>query len=243
MDGECVADAGLEHGAALLDGGGAVLRGVVQHRDSICSRRCPGEDRRLWLARRPRGEQIQDAADRAGRLEDDTSLVAALRAGARGYVLKGATPEEILRAIRAAAAGQAIFDAGLADRLAGLATNHGDHLPYPFPELSRRERDVLELLAAGHSNPAIATRLSLSEKTVRNNVSAILTKLRAADRPAAIIRAREAGIVTRTDETSRAQRATSPTHDSRRYRAPSSRTLYPLRSISRAWSKVDRICR
>jgi DNA-binding NarL/FixJ family response regulator len=137
-------------------------------------------------------------------LEDDTSLVAALRAGARGYVLKGAAPDEILRAIRAAAAGQAIFDIGLADRLAALATGHGDHRPYPFPELSRRERDVLELLAAGHSNPAIATRLGLSEKTVRNNVSAVLAKLRAADRPAAIIRAREAGIAARTDESSRA---------------------------------------
>jgi DNA-binding NarL/FixJ family response regulator len=137
-------------------------------------------------------------------LEDDTSLIAALRAGARGYVLKGATPEEILRAIRAAAAGQAIFDIGVADRLAGLTTNHGDHRAYPFPELSRRERDVLELLAAGHPNPAIATRLGLSEKTVRNNVSAILTKLRAADRPAAIVRASEAGIAARADESLRA---------------------------------------
>jgi DNA-binding NarL/FixJ family response regulator len=133
-------------------------------------------------------------------LEDDTSLVAALRAGARGYVLKGAAPEEILRAIRAAAAGQAILDIGLADRLVGLATGNNDHRPYPFPELSRRERDVLQLLAAGHSNTAIATRLALSEKTVRNNVSAILAKLRATDRPAAIIRAREAGIATQPND-------------------------------------------
>ena len=132
-------------------------------------------------------------------LEDDTSLVAALRAGARGYVLKGAAPEEILRAIRAAAAGQAILDVGLADRLIGLATGHGDHPPYPFPELSPRERDVLQLLAAGHPNMVIATRLGLSEKTVRNNVSAVLAKLRAEDRPAAIIRAREAGIAERSD--------------------------------------------
>jgi DNA-binding NarL/FixJ family response regulator len=134
-------------------------------------------------------------------LEDDTSLVAALRAGARGYVLKGAAPEEILRAIRAVAAGQAIFDVGLAARLAGLVAGRGgDQRPYPFPELSRRERDVLELLAAGHANTAIAGRLGLSEKTVRNNVSAVLFKLRAADRPAAIIRAREAGIAARPSE-------------------------------------------
>ncbi len=132
-------------------------------------------------------------------LEDDTSLVAALRAGARGYVLKGAAPEEILRAIGAAAAGQAILGVGLADRLVGLATANGDHRPYPFPELSRRERDVLRLVAAGHSNAAIAARLGLSDKTVRNNVSAVLAKLRAADRPAAIIRAREAGIAERPD--------------------------------------------
>jgi len=129
-------------------------------------------------------------------LEDDTSLVAALRAGARGYILKGAAPDEILTAIRAVAAGQAILGDGLAGRLSGLVAGAGSQRPYPFPELSRRERDVLELLAAGHPNPAIAARLGLSEKTVRNNVSALLVKLRAADRPAAIIRARDAGIAT-----------------------------------------------
>jgi DNA-binding NarL/FixJ family response regulator len=133
-------------------------------------------------------------------LEDDTSLIAALRAGARGYILKGAAPDEILQAIRAVATGQAIFGAGLAGRLAGLVADGGGQRPYPFPELSRRERDVLELLAAGHSNTAIAARLGLSEKTVRNNVSAVLVKLRAADRPAAIIRAREAGIAARPGE-------------------------------------------
>jgi DNA-binding NarL/FixJ family response regulator len=127
-------------------------------------------------------------------LEDDTSLVAALRAGARGYVLKGAAPDEILRAVRAVAAGQAIFDVSLANRLTGLVVNGGRQRPYPFPELSRRERDVLQLLADGDSNTVIATRLGLSEKTVRNNVSTVLVKLHAPDRPAAIIRARDAGI-------------------------------------------------
>ena len=135
-------------------------------------------------------------------LEDDTSLVAALRAGARGYVLKGAAPEEIIRAIGAVAAGQAIFDAGVASRVAGLAVNGVAETPYPFPELSRRERDILDLLAAGRSNPDIALRLGLSEKTVRNNVSAVLAKLRVADRPAAIVLAREAGIITRTQRPS-----------------------------------------
>jgi DNA-binding NarL/FixJ family response regulator len=130
-------------------------------------------------------------------LEDDTSLLAALRAGARGYVLKGAGPDEILRAIRAVASGQAIVDAALAGRLPGLVTGGAERRPHPFPELSARERDVLELLAAGHPNGLIASRLGLSEKTVRNNVSAVLLKLRAADRPTAIVRAREAGIGTR----------------------------------------------
>lgn len=92
-------------------------------------------------------------------LEDDTSLLAALRAGARGYVLKGAAPEDILRAIRAVTAGQAIFDLELADRLPALLT--GGQRAYPFPELSRRERDVTGLLAAGHSNGAIAAKLRL----------------------------------------------------------------------------------
>jgi DNA-binding NarL/FixJ family response regulator len=127
-------------------------------------------------------------------LEDDTSLVAALRAGARGYVLKGAAPEEILRAVRAVAKGQSIFDGGVAERVAGLAIRGVGQAPYPFPELSRRERDVLDMLAAGRSNHDIAVRLGLSEKTVRNNVSVVLAKLRVADRAAAIVRAREAGI-------------------------------------------------
>lgn len=126
-------------------------------------------------------------------LEDDTSLVAALRAGARGYLLKGAAPQEILRAVRAVASGQAIFDVELAGRLTTMVAGRGQR-PYPFPELSPRERDVLELLAAGHANAAIAARLGLSEKTVRNNVSAILMKLRAPDRAAAIILARDAGV-------------------------------------------------
>ena len=126
-------------------------------------------------------------------LEDDTSLLATLRAGARGYLLKGATPEQILTAVTAVASGQALFGAGIAERLSGLLTAVRQ-APHPFPELSQRERDVLDLMAQGRGNLDIAARLGLSEKTVRNNVSAIFAKLRVSDRSAAIVRAREAGL-------------------------------------------------
>jgi DNA-binding NarL/FixJ family response regulator len=132
-------------------------------------------------------------------LEDDDSIFAAMRAGARGYVLKGAGREETLQAIRTVAAGGAIFSPGVAERLLryfassqpGLA---GTARPEPFPELSEREGEVLELIAAGLTNAAIAERLSLSLKTVRNHVSAVLGKLQVVTRTEAIVRAREAGL-------------------------------------------------
>lgn len=134
-------------------------------------------------------------------LEDDTSVFAAMRAGARGYVLKGAAAEDIVRSVVAVAAGDTVFGRELAGRMAryfGLGLQLGPgraaELTHPFPGLSLRERDILELLAAGAANGVIADRLALSEKTVRNNVSAILTKLAAPDRPTAIVRAREAGL-------------------------------------------------
>jgi DNA-binding NarL/FixJ family response regulator len=127
-------------------------------------------------------------------LEDDTSMFAALRAGARGYVLKGAGPDEIIRAIVSVAAGEALFGPAVAARIAAFL-RPGDHARnHPFPSLSSRERDILDLLAAGLSNQAIADQLALGEKTVRNNVSNILTKLGAADRAEAIVQARRAGL-------------------------------------------------
>jgi DNA-binding NarL/FixJ family response regulator len=127
-------------------------------------------------------------------LEDDTSVFAAMRAGARGYVLKGAAPDDIVRAITAAAAGEAIFSPALAARMAHFFTAGRGGDPHPFPDLSVRERDVLDLMAAGRSNAQIAGGLGLSEKTVRNNVSAIFAKLRVADRATAIVQARDAGL-------------------------------------------------
>jgi DNA-binding NarL/FixJ family response regulator len=124
---------------------------------------------------------------------DDDSVFAAMRAGARGYLVKGAEQDEIARAIRAVAAGEAIFGPAVAQRVLGFLT--GSSTPdVPFPELTAREHQILDLLAAGLSNGAIATKLGVAIKTVANNVSAIFTKLQVADRAQAIIRARDAGL-------------------------------------------------
>jgi DNA-binding NarL/FixJ family response regulator len=127
--------------------------------------------------------------------EDDESVVAAMRAGARGYLLKGADEEEILHAVRAVARGEAIFGPALATRIADyFAAPEPAAVPEAFTGLTAREREILTLIAQGMSNTAIAARLFLSHKTVRNHVSNVLTKLQAADRAEAIIRARRAGL-------------------------------------------------
>jgi DNA-binding NarL/FixJ family response regulator len=125
--------------------------------------------------------------------EDDDSVFAAMRAGARGYLLKGARKAETLRAIRAVADGEAIFSPAIARRLMGFFAA-ARATPPPFPELTEREREVLTLIAQGRDNPAIAAALSLSLKTVRNHASNIFAKLQVADRTQAAVRAREAGL-------------------------------------------------
>ncbi len=133
--------------------------------------------------------------------EDDESVFAAMRAGARGYLLKGADEEEILHAVRAVARGEAIFGAALAARIAAyFAAPPPSATPDAFPALTAREREVLTLVAQGLSNPAIAARLFLSHKTVRNHVSNIFAKLQVADRAEAIIRARRVGLGVGPDE-------------------------------------------
>jgi len=130
-------------------------------------------------------------------LEDDASLFAAMRAGARGYVLKGANHEEILQAIRAVAGGQAVFGPGVATRLMSLFQNIGAaHRPAEaaLPELSDREREVLQLMAQGAHNKEIAAELVISGKTVSNHITNIFSKLQVVDRAEAIRRAREAGL-------------------------------------------------
>ena len=129
--------------------------------------------------------------------EDDDFVFAALRAGARGYLLKGALKAEILRAVKVVSNGEAIFGPAIAGRLMTYFTSigHGYSQPeYAFPELTEREREVLELIAQHHTNPEIADRLAVQLKTVRNHVSNIFSKLQVADRAQAIIKAREAGL-------------------------------------------------
>ncbi len=128
--------------------------------------------------------------------EDDDSVFAAMRAGARGYLLKDADQDELVQAVRAISRGHAIFSPTIAQRLmqyfTALPSQAGPSVV--FPELTEREREVLTLIARGESNAAIAHRLVLSVKTVQNHVSNIFSKLQVADRAQAIVRAREAGL-------------------------------------------------
>jgi DNA-binding NarL/FixJ family response regulator len=126
--------------------------------------------------------------------EDDGTVFAAVRAGARGYLLKGADQEEVVRAITTVVSGGAVFGAALARRIAEFFTAGPAGPETAFPQLTSREREVLELVAAGRSNAQIAAALYLSPKTVRNVVSNVLTKLQVTDRAQAIVRAREAGL-------------------------------------------------
>jgi DNA-binding NarL/FixJ family response regulator len=127
--------------------------------------------------------------------DDDDLVFAALRAGARGYILKGADQSEVLRAIRAVAQGEALFGPAIAARLISYFSDlRRDMAAEAFPELTDREREILDLVAQGYNNPEIADRLVLSPKTVRNHVSNIFSKLHVTDRAQAIIRARDAGL-------------------------------------------------
>ncbi len=139
-------------------------------------------------------------------LEDDASVFAAMRAGARGYVLKGANPQEMLGVIRAVAEGQALFGAAIAARIASFFQERRNGRENPgkdkisaagegdLEELSEREREVLELIAAGYNNSEIAHKLVISPKTVRNHITSIFSKLQVADRAQAIRRARSEGM-------------------------------------------------
>jgi DNA-binding NarL/FixJ family response regulator len=126
--------------------------------------------------------------------EDDESVFSAMRAGARGYVLKGGEPSEIMEVLRAVAKGEAHFGPDIARRITGFFSILRTDPAEAFPELTAREREILDLIARGHGNQEIARRLFLSPRTVRNHISHIFSKLQLADRAQAIVRAREAGM-------------------------------------------------
>ncbi len=127
-------------------------------------------------------------------MDDDDSVFAAIRAGARGYLLKGASPEDIERALHAVARGEVLLGSQVAARAVGFMTDAQSSQNLAFPQLTGREREVLDLVARGLDNTSISRRLGLSPKTVRNHLSNVFTKLQVVDRAQAIVRAREAGL-------------------------------------------------
>jgi DNA-binding NarL/FixJ family response regulator len=172
-----------------------VLREVLSHRPDVLvlDLELPGPDRIAVC------HQVARAAPETRvliftRFADACSVTAAMRAGARGYLLKRAGGADVLRAVRSVAAGEVIFGADVANSVTELFFAPESRSRAPFPELTARERQVLELIAAGLPNSAIARRLDLATKTVSNHISAVLAKLRVADRATAIIRARDAGL-------------------------------------------------
>jgi DNA-binding NarL/FixJ family response regulator len=154
----------------------------------------PGELDGIEATRRITGEHADVRVVMLTMNEDDDTVVSAIRAGASGYLLKGSGAEEVLAAVRAAHQGGMVFGARLAGRVADLfRVPTAASAPPTLADLTERERDVLDLLAAGASNDAIARRLFVSNKTVRNTVSGIYAKLHANGRAEAIVKAREAG--------------------------------------------------
>ena len=126
--------------------------------------------------------------------DDDATVFAAMRAGAQGYLLKDADPEDVAGGIRAVAAGQAIFGPGVAQRMLTYLSSAQPAGDYPFPELSERERLILERLAAGRRTAEIATELFLARKTVSNQLTSVFAKLGVADRAEAVLKARDGGL-------------------------------------------------
>ena len=185
----------LEVVAVAADGLAAVKEVVLHRPDvAILDLQMPGQDG--FAATREIRRVAPDVAVLVLTMsDDDDSVFAAMRAGARGYLVKGAEQEEIGRAVRAVASGEAIFGPGVAQRVLRFFATPVP-VADPFPELTAREREILDLLAAGLANSAIAVRLGLSPKTVANHLSSIFAKLQVADRAQAILRAREAGLGT-----------------------------------------------
>jgi DNA-binding NarL/FixJ family response regulator len=184
---------GYEVVAEATDGEEAVKEAQLTTPDVVLMDiRMPGLDG-IEATRRVRAAVPGTAVLVLTMFDDDDTVFAAMRAGAQGYLLKGAEQEEIDRAIRAVVAGEAIFSPGVAQRVLGYFAAPPAAAD-PFPELTAREREVLDLVAAGRRNQAIADELFLSPKTIANHISSIFVKLAVADRSAAIVRARQGGL-------------------------------------------------
>jgi DNA-binding NarL/FixJ family response regulator len=187
---------GIHVAAAVADGEAAVAEALRTAADVVLmDLRMPGvggiEATTRIVAQRPDTAVIVLTMS-----DDDDSLFAALRAGARGYLLKESAADDIVRAVRSVAAGEAVFGPRIANRVIAFFSSAGlrGTAATPFPALTDREREVLDLVARGSDNMTIARRLFLSEKTVRNHVSACLTKLQVASRAEAVAMARDAGL-------------------------------------------------
>ena len=182
--------------AAVADGNAAVEAVLQQKPDVVLmDLRMPGVGG-IEATARIANERPETAVVVLTMSDDDDSVFAALRAGARGYLLKEADADDILRAVRAVASGEAVFGPRIADRVIAFFSAAGlrGASAAPFPQLTDREREVVDLIARGCDNATIARRLFLSEKTVRNHVSACLTKLQVASRAEAVAAARDAGL-------------------------------------------------
>lgn len=178
---------------AVAGTGEDAVRAALEHRPDVAvlDLTMPDGDG-LWVCRRMRASGLGTRALILTMYDDDENVLAALRAGAHGYLLKGSGPDEIAAAVRAVARGEALFGAGIAARMLALFARSASSAP--FPQLTERETEVLALLAAGRDNAAAAHRLGVSSKTVRNHVSNIIVKLHVSDRAGAILRARDAGL-------------------------------------------------
>ncbi len=185
---------GLEAVGEAADGEAAVREVVLLRPDVVLMDvRMPGLDG-VEATRRIRRSAPGTAVLILTMYDDDATVFTAMRAGARGYLLKGADQADIVAAVRAVAAGQAVFGPGVASRVLGHFESPPAAGPDPFPQLTDREREILDLLASGRRTAEIAQRLSLSPKTVSNHLTSIFAKLEVADRTGAILRAREGGL-------------------------------------------------
>jgi DNA-binding NarL/FixJ family response regulator len=189
-----LADRGLDV-VADVDSGEAAVAAAVEHRPDVVlmDLQMAGiggvEATRRLAAEAPASAVLVVTMD-----SDDSSVFAALKAGARGYLVKDASGADIARAVESVARGESVLGARISGQVLAAAVGSGRAAAQPFPQLTTREREVLELVARGYDNARIGRHLSLTEKTVRNNVSMVLAKLPAATRAEAVAAARDAGL-------------------------------------------------